>query len=293
MRRDRLRDETGRASRPRIGAAGFGLVEMLIAVAAGLVLSTAVIAFMLSSMRSNGEYVQSARLSQELRNTLDLVTRDLSRAGYNDSALSLDSLPVASPFAPVFVKDASPTVTAGLASTYPNADGDGCILYAYDRTFPLGYETNGSCDALAGCGSPGELDEANGEVRGIRRSCMDGACDGEADDIGVIEYAESSAGVVPACDGGGPDYSVNPATCNDASGWCPLSDPRLLNITRFMVVNTGSDLSNVMRIRDYGIHLEGSLLRDNGYSRAVATEVKVRADCINPLISNCASAPSP
>src|SRR5678815_4740270 len=108
MQRDRLKDETGGEIRPAMIAAGFGLVEMMIALAAGLLLSTAVIAFLLSSMRSNGEYVQSARLSQELRNTLDLVTRDLSRAGYNDSALALDSLPIASPFAPVFVKDTSP-----------------------------------------------------------------------------------------------------------------------------------------------------------------------------------------
>jgi hypothetical protein len=258
-----------------------------------LLLSTAVIAFLLSSMRSNGEYVQSARLSQELRNTLDLVSRDLSRAGYNDSALSLDSLPIASPFAPVFVKDTVPTVTAGSPATYPNADGDGCILYAYDRTFPLGFESNVACDALAGCGDPGVLDQANGEVRGFRRSCLDGACDGEADDVGVIEFAESGTGVTPACDGAGPDYSVNPAACNAATGWCPLSDPRLLDITRFMVVNTGSDLSNTMRIRDYGLHLEGRLLRDDSFTRAVATDVKVRSDCINPLISNCASAPSP
>ena len=77
MRRDGLRDETGRAIIARIDAAGFGLVELMVALAAGLLLSTAVIAFMLSSMRSNGQYVQSVRLSQELRNTLDFLTRDL------------------------------------------------------------------------------------------------------------------------------------------------------------------------------------------------------------------------
>src|SRR5688572_4073809 len=121
MRRDRLKDETGLGYRPR--SEGFGLVELMIATAVGILLSTAVIAFMLASMRSNGEYVQSVRLSQELRNTLDLVSRDLSRAGYNDRSLALDSLPISSPFAPVFVKDELPAVTAGAPATYPNADG--------------------------------------------------------------------------------------------------------------------------------------------------------------------------
>jgi prepilin-type N-terminal cleavage/methylation domain-containing protein len=270
---------------------GFTLVEMMVALVAGLIVSAAVIAFLLASMRSNGEYVQSTRLTQELRNTLDLVVRDLSRAGYNDDALGLDSLPVASPFAPVFLKDAAPTVTAGTPSTYGNADVDGCVLYAYDRTYPIGYQDNPACSDISGCGNAGAVDLGNGEIRGLRRTCVDGACDGEADDVGVIEFAESAPGVVPACNGGSANYSTSPSTCNATSGWCGLSDPGQLNITRFMVINTSSDLSNLMRIRDFGIHLEGRLLRGDDPPRAVATEVKIRADCINPNFLSCASAP--
>ena len=272
---------------------GFTLVELMVAVVAGLIVSLAVVVFMLASMKSNGEYVQSTRLTQELRNTLDLVTRDLSRAGYNDSSLTLAALPLVSPFGPVFVKDVAPVVTAGTVSTYPGADTDGCVLYAYDRTFPIGYQDNAACDDITGCGTAGQIDQDNGEIRGIRRTCIDGACDGEADDIGVIEIAESSAGVTPACDGATADYSTNPATCNASSGWCSLSDPTLLNITRFMVTNTSSDLSNLMRIRDFGIHIEGQLVKGSNFTRAVSSEVRVRADCIDPTFANCANAPAP
>lgn len=269
---------------------GFSLVEMMVALAASLVVSAAVIAFLLSSMKSNGDYVQSTRLTQELRNTLDLVSRDLSRAGYNDHALSLDSLPIASPFAPVFIKDAAPQTTAGVPASYANADPDGCVLYAYDRTFPIDYQTHAGCSATLGCGTPGVRDLANAEIRGMRRTCVDGACDGEADDVGVIEYAESASGVTPACDGAPADYSVNPAQCNASSGWCALSDPTSLDITRFMVVDNGTDLSNTMRIRDLALHLEGQSLGGEN-ARAVATEVHIHADCVNPTISNCAAAP--
>ena len=78
---------------------GFSLVELMVALAAGLVISGAAVAFLLSSFRSNGEYVQSTRLSQELRNSLDAVTRDLRRAGYDDDALKYLSNSTISPAA--------------------------------------------------------------------------------------------------------------------------------------------------------------------------------------------------
>ena len=112
-----------------LAATGFSLVEMMVALAAGLIVSGAVIAFLLSSMKSNGEYVQSTRLTQELRNTLDLVTRDLSRAGYNDNALLFVSLPNISKFAPMFIKDNTPFVASGDSATYGNADTRGCVIY--------------------------------------------------------------------------------------------------------------------------------------------------------------------
>ena len=58
------------------------LVELMVALVAGLIVSAAVTRFFISSMKSNGEYVQSTRLTQELRNILDLMSRDVRRAGY-------------------------------------------------------------------------------------------------------------------------------------------------------------------------------------------------------------------
>lgn len=278
--------------RPSRQAHGFSLVEMMVALVAGLIVSAAVIAFLLSSMRSNGEFVRSTRLTQELRNTLDLVTRDLGRAGYNDDALAFVSLPSASRFSPVFIKDATPFVTAGTPASYANADADGCVLYAYDRTFPIGYAS--ACHAVNGCGTAGTVDPANAEIRGLRRTCVDGACDGEADDIGVIEFAETSSTTTAlTCGGGTANYGTNPATCNSTSGWCSLSDPSLVNISRFMVIDTSTDITNRMRIRDLSIHLEGQLASNSDFTRAVSTKVKIHADCINPAVANCLAVPAP
>ena len=42
---------------------GFSLIELMIALVAGLLVSGAAVLFLMSSMRSNGEYVQSVRLT--------------------------------------------------------------------------------------------------------------------------------------------------------------------------------------------------------------------------------------
>jgi prepilin-type N-terminal cleavage/methylation domain-containing protein len=64
-------------------SAGFSLVELMVAMVAGLIVTGAVVAFTMSTMKGNTEYVRSARLTQELRNSLDQVTRELRRAGYD------------------------------------------------------------------------------------------------------------------------------------------------------------------------------------------------------------------
>lgn len=296
-------------SQSRESSRGFSLVEMMVALVAGLIVSAAVVAFMLSSMKSNGEYVQSTRLTQELRNTLDLAVRDISRAGANDFALHFVALPNTSPFAPTFIKDGAGAgapemggvVTAGDVDTYVNADQDGCVLYAYDRSYPnnaaaepLGdddADEDGTPDPVSNDNRPGKLDQNNGEIRGIRRIV-------NADGVGVVEYAESSSTNLPNCDvdddeGAIADYSSNPAACSATSGWCPLSDPTQLDVTRLLIIDKGVSLSGVMRVRNLGLFIEGRPRGSTEYTRAVSSDVKIRADCISTVVGNCFNAPVP
>ena len=101
-------------------APGFSLIELMIALVAGLVVAGAAVAFMVSSLRSNNDYVQATKLEQELRSNLDFVTRDLRRAGYDQDALSYINQPASSaatsPFNRILI-----------------ATGNECVIYAYDR----------------------------------------------------------------------------------------------------------------------------------------------------------------
>lgn len=243
-------------------ARGFSLIELMVALALGLIVSIAIVAFTMSSFRSNGQFVLSARLTQELRNTMDLMTRDLRRAGYNESAMSAMGGGSASPFAPM-----------SILTSHTEGGGEAdCIIYAYDRKE----------------GTAGVLDVSNGEVRGIRRKSV--KVNGV--DVGVIEYAESSGSNKPKCDGDTADYTEFPPACDTTSTWCSLSDPSILNITSLTLTDSGSTIGTSLALREIGVKLEGQLRNDTSYTRVVDTSVRVRSDCYDPTaVSNCSGSP--
>jgi len=254
--------------------AGFSLVEMMVALVAGMVVVGAVLAFTVSSVRANSDYVQSTRLMQELRNVTDYMTVELKRAGYDEKAMVYVANPTStavSKFAPMLID-----TTAGA----------NCILYGYDRTG----------------GNQGDIDLANGELRGIRRktATVNGAT------VGVIEVAESSSSATPDCSGAQPDYSQYPVDCNTGSGWCPLSDPRALDVQTFTINTAGSGTDsngvrsiaggatfNALQQRELQLTVTGNLRSDASVTRTVRSNVKVRADCLRANITGCNAAPAP
>ena len=246
--------------------AGFSLVEMMVALVAGMIVVAAVIAFMMSSFSSNADYVRSTRLTQELRNTLDLAVRDLQRAGYDDDALLYLGNRSQSPFSPILVSG-------------------NCILYAYDRTYP-----NGGTTAT---GDPGGLDLSNGEVRGLRLSEVTNV---NGQSVGVIEYAVSSGTTRPTCGGSTATYSAMPAACNGTSLWCPLSDASTIDIDAFTITNTTNTATgsgNSMGQRRIDLTLTGRIAGATDFDRTVRSSVKVRSDCIRITANFSACSASP
>lgn len=246
---------------------GFSLIELLIAMAAGLIVIGAVLAFTMSSVRSNADYISATRLSQELRNTMDFITNELRRAGYDEGSMSYLALPsgstAASPFARMRVTN-SPT----------------CILYAYDRN-----STPNDTSDDATIDRAGIVDMAGGEIRGIRFVSVD--TDGDTvGDTGVIEIAESATGLTPACNGTAVDYSAYPAACS-SGGWCALTDPTILNIESFTMAlnNVGLTASDgQLQIRDFTATIRGSIVSDPTVVRGVRSLIKVRSDCLRPIV---------
>lgn len=68
---------TSRARQP-----GFSLIELMIAIALGLVIITGVVYLTSGTIRTNVETLRTTRLEQELRGVLLMLNRDLKRAGH-------------------------------------------------------------------------------------------------------------------------------------------------------------------------------------------------------------------
>jgi prepilin-type N-terminal cleavage/methylation domain-containing protein len=121
------------------GHAGFSLIELMVALVAGLIVIGAVLSFVVTTVRSNTQTTQATRVMQELRTSMGLISRELRRAGYNQNAIdSVGTNSTSTVFA---------TITTNLA--------DDCVVVAYDRG-----------------GAPGAID--TGESRGFRRIVRDG-----------------------------------------------------------------------------------------------------------------------
>lgn len=282
---------TPRAGRPD---RGFTLVEMMLALVAGLIVSAAVLSFFMSGMKSSGEYVQATRLSQELRTSMDLITRDLRRAGYDDDGLKYLGVKNTSPFTPLCLSASGAPTTClqevAISGSVANSTGD-CIIYAYDRTYP----NNGATKV----GTEGSIQLSNGEVRAVR---LRQRTVGPASNIGVIEYFDSSINSArPVCNDAGPAYSATSLYpgCNNTTGWCPLSDPNRIDVTAMTIVNQGSTIGanpSAQIARQLDITLTGRLRSNTGttfsdYSRSVQSSVKIRSDCMRDVITDCNARP--
>jgi len=247
---------------------GFGVVEMMVALVPGLVVSGAAVAFVLSSLSSNTEFVRTARLNQDLRSNMDFVSRELRRAGYDENALRYIAMSASS----------NATSPFSAMRVVREAADNSCVIYAYDS----------KADAVSGVGGPGRIDAAAGEVHALRR--MTRTVNGRL--VGVMEVAQSStAAPTLDCDAAGPDYAQYPATCNDATGWCPLSDPVQIDITRFRIVDASlwtppTASANGSRVRDLDVAMDGVLLGANQVARSVQGSVRMRAECLRPVAAS-------
>ncbi|MFM4669627.1 prepilin-type N-terminal cleavage/methylation domain-containing protein [Aeromonas media] len=67
-------------------AKGFSLVELMVAMVAGLLLVAAVISLFATVLRADQTAMQVSRLNQEIQSITDLIARDIQRAGYDASA---------------------------------------------------------------------------------------------------------------------------------------------------------------------------------------------------------------
>jgi len=97
---------------------GFSLVELMVAMALGLIVVGAVVNLVLSIIQSNNQTIQATRLTQELRATASVIAADLKRARGVEDPFTTATQVGGNPFSAI------DTATAGcIRYSYANAAG--------------------------------------------------------------------------------------------------------------------------------------------------------------------------
>ena len=115
---------------------GLTLTELLVALIAGLAVTSGVLYIYVSTVNAHTDTIRATRLEEELAATMNLMVRDMRRAGYARIALDRAGQGLAYP-------DLTPGASSSIASnpfavmTITDVDGGSddfdCILYAYDK----------------------------------------------------------------------------------------------------------------------------------------------------------------
>ncbi len=174
------------------------MVELLVSMAAGLIVVGGVTSVYVSTIKSSTDTLNQSKLNQELSTLVSVMANDIRRAGIWQTTIDYTS-PQSNPFSQAdntkltvvnqasgYTVDPFNTISWGANQTF----GD-CILYSYDRTTP---------------GTTGEL--GNKDILGFRLSS----------NISVVQARSQG-------DASGTDNDL----CTTGS-WANLTDDELINI---------------------------------------------------------------
>lgn len=84
----RCSDHTIAVRRQPNKQAGVTLIELMVAMAISLVVSTALVMLMANTLGTGTQTIRMTRMTQEMRSAMQLMTRDLRRANYHVGALN-------------------------------------------------------------------------------------------------------------------------------------------------------------------------------------------------------------
>jgi len=249
---------------------GASLMEVLVAMSISLVVTASMIALMANSLGTTGRIVKMTKLADDLRVTLQMMTRDVRRSSYNANSMycyanDACALDATDPSDPDTVLDASKTVTSdgttfltlagamGLVDSDGNSlDDDECFTFLMDRD----HDGNSILD----------------DAGGFRR---------RPDPENGVQAIEMWAGdALPSC---------GSAPLSD--GWVQITDPEVVEITDFSI-NDGPSYTEVIQTdangspllsqvaRKLRINLQGRLVLDPNVTREVEDVISVRNDLL-------------
>ena len=105
-------------------ARGFSLIELMVAIVIGSLVIAGAGTLIVSTIQANATTVQSARLTQELRTTLEVIAADIRRARRVDDPLGQIGVTAAD-------QAKTPAVAYHVATDTISSPSAGCLKYGY------------------------------------------------------------------------------------------------------------------------------------------------------------------
>jgi type IV pilus assembly protein PilW len=164
---------------------GFTLIELMIAMAIGLLLVAAVITLYVSMSGSNIDYLKSVRLNHELRSTMSQMVRDIRRAGHNQDAATES---VAASSINPFSNSSASTVQATVLTVSGTSTADRTIRFSYDSDDDTNVDTFGyRLNVASGVGTVQYCSD-DSTTNGTACTGWEGLTDSDLVDIDSLEF---------------------------------------------------------------------------------------------------------
>jgi len=235
---------------------GATLMEVLVAMTISLVVTAAMVAMMSNTLGTTTRIIHMTKLQDDLRVTMQMMTRDLRRSNYNARAMYCYGNPDCDSD---LAEDGSDWLTLADIIELGDRDDDGtldCLTFQMDR----GHTGNAATDGSGGGFRRVMVDPDDVEQRV------------EAGGIGVIQM-----------------WAGDPAPdCTTDQGWVDVTDPSRMDITEFSIDDSLSFTQLVMRdvsgnevsqqARKLRMRLIGELTLDSTITRHVEDIISVRND---------------
>lgn len=282
---------------------GFGLVELMIGLAVGMIVVAAAMGLMTTSLSNSNDNIKMARLDQELRQVMTMLSRDLRRATSWDASVDVARVSLVSPLT-LSATSGNVSVTSvdgNLAVIGARAIG-GTLVYKSGTTVYQGSITGysgGGFSVTIGTAWPASAIDDDGvpasswsilrpeSTLTISGTCILFAADndfsggmyGTSERFGY-RYDSTEKAVEARTSGASADG------CSSGGSWTNLTDEGLVEVTDFSVTDnspatltaSGFDIN----VREFTISITGRLKADTSVVRTLQETVRVRNDRLSP-----------
>ena len=285
---------------------GFGLVELMIGLTIGLIVVAAAMSMLTSTLSSSNDTIKMARLDQDLRQAMTMVSRDLRRATTWDGAVDVSRISLSDPLTLSAVSgNVEVTSSKGNLETIGAKAVGGKLVY-YDgttlyqgtiasyaaETYTVTIATAWPTSTITLDGVPQGSWAVLGPQPNITKTgnCILFAYDINAN--GVYTTATPSTtpneffGYRHINESAEKSIRIKTASTGDCSssttGWTSLTDPDVVEVIVFTIADNSPATVPIYNfnvgVREYTITITGQLKADTNVKRTLKETIRVRND---------------